>query len=86
MFCIVVEVVVVKGGEDLLVLNVFELFLFVDIFFFVIGNSECNVVVIVDEIEDKLIEFGYKCVCCEGCVEVCWVLLDFGDLIVYVFY
>jgi len=75
-----------KGGEDLLALNVSEPLPLVDIFLLVTGNSERNVAAIADEVEDKMIEAGYKRVRREGRSEARWVLLDFGDLIVHVFH
>ena len=75
-----------KGGEDLLALNVSEPLPLVDIFLLVTGNSERNVAAIADEVEDKMLEAGYKRVRREGRNEARWVLLDFGDLIVHVFH
>ena len=75
-----------KGGEDLLALNVSEPLPLVDIFLLVTGNSERNVAAIADEVEDRMIEAGYKRVRREGRSEARWVLLDFGDLIVHVFH
>ncbi|OZB88153.1 MAG: ribosome silencing factor [Microbacterium sp. 14-71-5] len=75
-----------KGGEDLLALNVSEPLPLVDIFLLVTGNSERNVAAIADEVEDKMIEAGFKRVRREGRSEARWVLLDFGDLIVHVFH
>ncbi|MBS1905570.1 MAG: ribosome silencing factor [Actinobacteria bacterium] len=75
-----------KGGEDLLALNVSEPLPLVDIFLLVTGNSERNVAAIADEVEDRMIDAGYKRVRREGRSEARWVLLDFGDLIVHVFH
>ncbi len=52
-----------KGGEDLVALDVSEPLPLVDIFLLVTGRSERNVVAIADEIEDKLLEAGYKRSC-----------------------
>lgn len=75
-----------KGGEDLLALNVSEPLPLVDIFLLVTGNSERNVAAIADEVEDRMVEAGFKRVRREGRSEARWVLLDFGDLIVHVFH
>ncbi|WP_295013749.1 ribosome silencing factor [uncultured Microbacterium sp.] len=75
-----------KGGEDLLALNVSEPLPLVDVFLLVTGNSERNVAAIADEVEDRMIEAGFKRVRREGRSEARWVLLDFGDLIVHVFH
>jgi len=86
MLRIAADAAVAKGGEDLVALNVSEPLPLVDIFLLVTGNSERNVAAIADEIEDRLVESGYKRVRREGRAEARWVLLDFGDLIVHVFH
>jgi ribosome-associated protein len=75
-----------KGGEDLVGLDVSDPLPLVDIFLLVTGRSERNVAAIADEIEDKLLESGYKRLRREGRQESRWVLLDFGDLVVHVFH
>lgn len=75
-----------KGGEDLVALDVSDPLPLVDIFLLVTGRSERNVAAIADEIEDRLVESGYKRLRREGRQEARWVLLDFGDLVVHVFH
>ena len=75
-----------KGGEDLLALDVSEPLPLVDVFLLATGRSERNVAAIADEIEDKLLEAGYKRLRREGRNESRWVLIDFGDLVVHVFH
>lgn len=75
-----------KGGEDLIALDVSEPLPLVDVFLLVTGRSERNVAAIADEVEDKLVEAGYKRLRREGRQEARWVLLDFGDLVVHVFH
>jgi ribosome-associated protein len=75
-----------KGGEDLVGLDVSDPLPLVDIFLLVTGRSERNVAAIADEIEDKLLEAGYKRLRREGRQESRWILLDFGDLVVHVFH
>ncbi|QAY61933.1 ribosome silencing factor [Microbacterium protaetiae] len=75
-----------KGGEELVALDVSEPLPLVDIFLVVSGRSERNVAAIADEIEDKLLEAGYKRLRREGRREARWVLLDFGDLVVHIFH
>ncbi|HET6301584.1 ribosome silencing factor [Microbacterium sp.] len=75
-----------KGGEDLVALDVSGPLPLVDIFLLVSGRSERNVAAIADEIEEKLLEAGYKRLRREGRTEARWVLLDFGDLVVHVFH
>ncbi|MGN6221053.1 MAG: ribosome silencing factor [Microbacterium sp.] len=75
-----------KGGEDLIALDVSEPLPLVDIFLLVTGRNERNVAAIADEVEDKLLEAGYKRLRREGRQESRWVLIDFGDLVVHVFH
>jgi len=75
-----------KGGEDLVGLDVSLPLPLVDIFLLVTGRSERNVAAIADEIEDKLLEAGFKRLRREGRDQARWILLDFGDLVVHVFH
>jgi ribosome-associated protein len=75
-----------KGGEDLVALDVSGPLPLVDIFLLVTGRNERNVAAIADEIEDKLVEAGFKRLRREGREESRWVLIDFGDLVVHVFH
>jgi ribosome-associated protein len=75
-----------KAGEDLVALDVSNPLPLADVFLLVTGRSERNVVAIAGEIEDKLIEAGYKPLRREGRAEGRWILIDFGDLVVHVFH
>jgi len=75
-----------KAGEDLVAIDVSNPLPLADVFLIVTGRSERNVVAIAGEIEDKLIEAGYKPLRREGRAEGRWVLVDFGDLVVHVFH
>ena len=75
-----------KGGEDLVALDVSGPLPLVDIFLVVTGRNERNVAAIADEIEDRLLEHGFKRLRREGRQESRWILLDFGDLVVHVFH
>jgi ribosome-associated protein len=75
-----------KAGEDLVAIDVSHPLPLADIFLIVTGRSERNVVAIAGEIEDKLIEAGYKPLRREGRAEGRWILVDFGDLVVHVFH
>lgn len=86
MLAIAAAAATVKGGDDLVALDVSEPLPLVDIFLLVTGNSERNVAAIADEIEDRLLDAGHRRVRREGRAESRWVLLDFGDLVVHVFH
>jgi ribosome-associated protein len=75
-----------KQAEDLVALDVSGPLPLTDIFLLATGRNERNVVAIAGEVEDKLIEAGYKPLRREGRAEGRWILLDFGDLVVHVFH
>ena len=75
-----------KQAEDLVALDVSGPLPFADIFLLASGRNERSVVAIASEIEDRLIEHGFKPLRREGRSEGRWVLLDFGDLVVHVFH
>jgi len=75
-----------KGGEDFVAFDVSPPLPLVDAFLLVTGRSERNVAAIADEIEDQLLQAGFKRLRREGRQESRWVLLDFGDLVVHIFH
>ncbi len=75
-----------KGATDLVALDVSGPLPLVDVFLIATGNSERNVAAIADNIEDTLIENGFKRLRREGRADARWVLLDFGDLVAHVFH
>ena len=75
-----------KGGEDFVAFDVSQPLPLVDAFLLVTGRSERNVAAIADEIEDQLLQAGFKRLRREGRQESRWVLLDFGDLVVHIFH
>lgn len=74
------------SAEDLVALDVSDVFALSDIFFLVSGRSERNVQAIADAVEDALNLSGVRTIRREGRGEGRWILLDFGDLIVHVFH
>ncbi len=75
-----------KQAVDLVALDVSGPLPLTDVFLLATGRNERNVISIAGEIEDKLIERGFKPLRREGRSEGRWVLLDFGDLVVHVFH
>lgn len=75
-----------KGGEDFVAFDVSQPLPLVDAFLLVTGRSERNVAAIADEIEEQLLQAGFKRLRREGRQQSRWVLLDFGDLVVHVFH
>lgn len=73
-------------AEDVIVLDVHELTSFADYFIIMSGRSTRHVQGLAEIIEK---EFSVKRISskhCEGLQEGLWVLLDFNDVIVHIFY
>jgi ribosome-associated protein len=75
-----------KKAMDVRILNVSHLSPIADYFVVCSGTSTVQVKAIADEIEEKLSEKGFYVRHKEGYNSARWVLLDYGDIIVHVFY
>lgn len=73
-----------KKAADIVALDVSEALVITDVFLLCTGNNEPQISAIVDEVEHKLRQAGYKAVRREGEREQRWVLLDFIDIVVHV--
>jgi len=73
-------------AEDLVVLDVRELTSFTDYFIIMSGRSTRHVQGLADVIEKELRSKRISSKYCEGLQEGLWVLLDFNDLIIHIFY
>lgn len=74
-----------KAG-DLVILEVKDLSSFTDYFLICSGNSDRQVQAIASYIEEKLAKIGVRPLGVEGKREGRWILMDYGDVIVHVFY
>lgn len=73
-------------GRDITVLDVREVFGLSDYFVVVSGRSDRQVQGITNRIIDDLGSAGIHPVSVEGFEDGQWVLIDFGDIVVHVFY
>ncbi len=73
-------------AEDLVVLDVHELSSFTDYFIIMTGRSTRHVLGLAEAIEEELRSKRINRRHAEGIQEGTWVLLDFGVLVVHVFY
>ncbi|PKN54906.1 MAG: ribosome silencing factor [Deltaproteobacteria bacterium HGW-Deltaproteobacteria-14] len=73
-------------GLDVKVLRVLELVNYTDWFIVVSGRSDRHVKAIREHIQDALRESGVRPLSVEGTEHNQWVLLDYGNLVVHVFY
>ena len=75
-----------KKARDLVVLEVRELTSIADYFIICSGSSDRQVQSIAQGIEENLGEAGHSPFSVEGANRGHWVLMDFSDVIVHIFY
>lgn len=73
-------------GFDVAVLDVSDVFHLSDFFVIISGRSDRHVQGIVNSIESNLSRDNLKPITIEGFDKAHWVLMDYGDVIVHVFY
>ncbi len=73
-------------ANDLVILEVKKISSFTDYFVICSGNSDRQVQAIATHIEEKLGKQGVRPLSTEGKREGRWVLLDYGEVVVHVFY
>nr|WP_041701761.1 ribosome silencing factor [Gottschalkia acidurici] len=83
--------IIVKAGDDkkafdIKALDISGLSTISDYFIILSGNSQRQALSIADEIEDKMHEHGHQLLNKEGHQSGNWILLDYGDILVHVFY
>jgi ribosome-associated protein len=74
-----------KKAIDILVLDISSIATFASYFLLCTGESSRQIHAIVDEVERKLREEGYRPSHIEGYRNAEWVLMDYLDLVVHVF-
>jgi ribosome-associated protein len=75
-----------RKAIDPVILEVANLSSFTDYFLICSGNSDRQVQAIASHIEEKMSKQGIRPLGLEGKREGRWILLDYGDVIVHVFY
>ncbi len=75
-----------KRGEDIRVLKVTELTILADYFVIVNGTSNTHARTLADEVEFQLSQKGTEPERREKDTGNTWIILDYGDIIVHVFY
>jgi len=84
LFC--AQLALDKKAYDVIVLELKELTSFTDYFIICSGKSDRQVQAIASHIEMTLKEEGIKPLGIEGYREARWILMDYGDVVVHVFY
>jgi len=73
-------------GNDIVLLDIEELFLLSDVFVIASGTSRPHVQALAERVEEKLqATLDLKPIRVEGKPEAEWVLVDYGDIIVHLF-
>src|SRR5210317_814594 len=80
------QVALDNKAEDLIVLDVGELTSFTDYFIIMSGRSTRHVQGLADSIEKELRSKRISNKFCEGLQEGLWVLIDYNDVVVHIFY
>ena len=75
-----------RKAEDITIMEMKQRSAFCDYFVVMSAPSSVRVKAIVDHVEDTLRHKGFKEVHREGYKEALWVLMDYGDVVVHVFY
>lgn len=83
---IIVKALDSKRAEDIQVLGIKDLTILADYFVIANGNSSTQTKALADEVEYKLKEQGIMPERIEGYQGSNWIILDYGDIIVHVFY
>lgn len=75
-----------KKGEDITVLNIGAISTLCDYFVIASASSQRQVKAIADNVQDELTKLGIEPRGKEGVTAQDWILLDYGDIMVHVFY
>jgi ribosome-associated protein len=86
MLPVYVNVVSGRKAKDIVVLDVRKLTSVADVFVICSGASNRQVAAIADHIRSDLKDRGIKPISVEGLGEGHWVILDYGHIIIHVFY
>jgi ribosome-associated protein len=80
------QVVLSKKVLDPIILDVRELTSYADTFIICSGRSNRQVAAIADHVHQSLKKQGIKPISVDGKKEGHWVLMDYGDIIIHIFY
>ncbi len=83
---IIVKAADSKRADDIKIIKIADLTIISDYFVIANGNSSTQTKAIADEIEFKMKESGISPLRTEGYQGANWIILDYGDIVVHVFY
>jgi ribosome-associated protein len=75
-----------KKAEDIRVLDIHQISSISDYFIIATGNNTRQVQTLADEVQYLLGQGEYKLINCEGYQTARWILLDYGVVVVHIFY
>lgn len=81
-----VEAILERKARHVVILDVRELSSVADIFVVASGSSHRQVTAIAEHVQQRLKKTGIKPLSVEGLKEGHWVLLDYGHVIIHLFY
>jgi ribosome-associated protein len=84
MATVVARAAASKLADDVVVIDVSDQLVITDCFVIASASNERQVNAIVDEVEEKMREAGYKPARREGTREGRWTLLDYVDIVVHI--
>lgn len=82
----VIEVLRDKKAKDIKIINIGELSTLADFFIIATGTSTTHVQALADNLEEKMEESGYTIHHKEGFRSGRWILLDYYDIVVHIFF
>lgn len=74
-----------KKGQDIVLLNVGDLFTITEVFVIATGTSRPHAQSLMEHVVERLMEAGRRPLRDEGGSEAEWILVDFGDFVVHIF-
>ena len=75
-----------KKGQDIRVLDISKISVLADYFIITNGTSDSQVNALVDNVDEKMHKAGYSLKQQEGHGGASWILMDYGGVIVHIFY
>ena len=75
-----------KRGEDIQAIGIGDLTILADYFVIANGSSTTQTKALAEEVEFKMSQLGIEPLRTEGYQGQTWIVLDYGDIVVHVFY
>ena len=82
----IVKILDSKKAEDIQVIGITNLTIIADYFVIATGTSTTQVKSLADEVDFQLGQLGLEARGIEGVRAASWIVLDYGDIVVHVFY